>query len=99
VTADAQPRVLIAASPVRVKAGTASVISWSASGATSCTVTGPNIGGPGVNSRTDYAVGTTTQSVTVTTQSTYTISCTISGPGSPNLQTATVNVVPTFQTY
>ena len=82
------PTVSIAANPTRVRSGGASTITWSASGVTSCSVSGP-----GLSSSSKSG----TQSVTVTKQSLYTLTCQTNG--SPVTQTAIVNVAPGFQEF
>ena len=83
------PSATISASPSRVtSAGDSSTISWNATGVGSCTVSGPGL------SSTDESGS---QPVTITAQSTYTITCTTSG--SPVTDSVTVNVLPVFQEF
>lgn len=63
----AEPAVVsISASPSRVKKGGATLVTWDASGVSSCTVEGP-----GLSSTQE----TGSQSITITAQSIYTITC------------------------
>ncbi len=81
-----QPAVSIGASPARVQAGSSSLISWEASGVSNCTV-------PGL-SKTGL---TGSYSVTISVQSTFTITCQTNG--APITSSVTVNVVPVFQEF
>lgn len=83
-----QPVVTITAAPIRVRAGTNSVIYWNATNVASCQVTGPGLSSTALSG---------SQSVAINTQATYTITC--QTLGSPTAQSATVNVVPNFQNY
>ena len=89
------PRALIDASPARVRSGGTSAISWSASDVTGCSVSGPGLS---PNPTTDYATATTSQSVAITTQSTYTITCSTAS-GSSLTDSVIVNVVPVYQDF
>lgn len=60
----------ISASPTRVRSGSSSTVTWSASGVTSCTVSGP-----GLSSTSKQG----SQSATITQQSLYTLTCQTSG--------------------
>lgn len=92
------PRALISASKTRVKFGDSTIIGWSARNATSC-----NISGSGLvpNPRTDFDEdgATTTQQVSITAQSTYTISCLDSDNAQIPPQSVTVNILPIFQEF
>ncbi|MFZ2167897.1 MAG: hypothetical protein WAV50_03455 [Minisyncoccia bacterium] len=83
-----EPSASISAAPTRVKTGQSTAISWSASGVTSCAVSGP-----GISSATKSG----SQSVAITVQSTYTITCQTNG--APLTQSVTVNVEPDFQEF
>ena len=80
------PTATISASPTRVQSGKTTTVSWSSTDTTSCSVTGPGLSASGTSG---------SQAVTVTTQSTYTVSCN----GGAATATVLVNVVPTFQEF
>jgi hypothetical protein len=82
------PTATITATPVQVRSGNTSTIAWNASQVTSCAVSGPGLSSTSLSG---------SQSLTITTQSTYTITC--QTLGAPVTQSATVNVVPTFQQF
>ncbi|MDP2651687.1 MAG: CARDB domain-containing protein, partial [bacterium] len=83
-----EPTVTITANPTRVVTGSNSTISWSASQVNSCTVSGPGL---------SSATLSGSQSVVISTQSTYTITC--QTDGAPITQSVTVNVTPLFQEF
>jgi hypothetical protein len=87
------PAVGISARPDRIVPGGSTTISWSASGVytPSCTIWGPglNVSAPA----NACAIPNGSQSVTITRQSTYTITC---GTASKSV---TVNVLPKFQEF
>ena len=91
-SAPSNPTAYITASPTRVQNGNSTTLSWSASGVTSCSVTGP--GGTTI-SNTFSNTATTTQSVTVTGQSKYTLSC----DGGAASSSVIVNVVPKYNEF
>lgn len=82
------PSATISAAPSRVPTNSASTITWSSADVTSCAVSGP-----GLSSTSE----TGAQAVTVTKQSTYTITCQTAG--SPVTDSVTVNVTPSFQEF
>ena len=86
------PSASISASPTRVHVGTPSQITWSASQVRSCTISGPGL------SRTDYAETPTSQSVAISSQSIFTITCQTNG-GQTVDESVTVNVIPTFNKF
>jgi hypothetical protein len=94
------PQPSISAQPTRGVSGVSSTVSWSATGVpvgSTCTVSGPSVGGSGVNSVTltpDASCNVASGSATITNvtkQSVYTITC----PGTA-AKTAIVNVIPKF---
>lgn len=92
------PEATISANPTRVNSGSTSQISWSGTGVTSCTVSGPGGTLASGSSDEDFAFTTgSPQSVTISSQSLFTISCDVNG--SPVSQTATVNIIPLFQEF
>ncbi len=86
------PSASISASPARVHIGTSSQITWSASQVVSCTISGPGL------SRTDYAETPTSQSVTISSQSIFTITCQTNG-GQTVTGSVIVNVLPTLNEF
>ena len=88
-----QPNAYITASPIRVASGSSSNVSWSASNVVSCTVTGTD----GYSSGTllGPTIASTTVSRTISSQTTYTLSC--SGPSVSS--SVIVNVVSGFQEF
>ena len=83
------PSATISASPSRVPSGGgSSTISWNATGVGSCTVSGPGLSSTGKSG---------SQTVTITAQSTYTITCTTNGD--PVTRSVTVNVTPDFEEF
>ncbi|TSC86211.1 MAG: hypothetical protein G01um10148_717 [Parcubacteria group bacterium Gr01-1014_8] len=84
----------IAVSPSLIRAGETTEVSWISSGITSCTVTEDN---PDITDAWSGTSGTQTSSA-ISTQTTYTLSCTKSSGGVflPK-PTATVNIIPIFQ--
>ena len=87
--------VTLTATPLLVPLGDTSTLSWSIANATDCTVAGPGF------SRTWDTVRTATSSPTptVTTQTTYTLSCTAINTGTTVSDTATVRIVPDWQEF
>ncbi len=85
-----QPDASITASPLRVTAGTASTITWSASQVTSCSVASNPLGFSGVGL-------VDSKSATINTQTTFTITCQTNG--APISKSVTVNVIPIFQEF
>ncbi len=92
----------ITANPTRVPVGNTSVITYSASGVPAgikCTITGKDIGGPGVNSIQSNAAGAACNvdsgnaTVSITEQRTYTITC--AGVS----QQVVVNIVPKVREF
>lgn len=82
----------LTATPSRVRSGTSTTLTWTASGVnTSCTVTGTD-GFTQTTSATACNVPITNVTRSINTQSTYSISC----DGGPVLDTITVNVIPNF---
>lgn len=92
------PNVTISASPTRVQAGANSQISWSASGVKSCTVTGPSgtLASGNANASHNFSIGSP-RSVSISTQSIFTITCQTNG--TPATKSVTVNVVAIFQEF
>ncbi len=84
------PQVSISADPARVRTGNTSTISWSATEVDSCTITGPGLT---PNPRSDFSAVTTSQPVTISTQSTYTITC------DSLSDSVTVNIIPVFDEF
>ncbi len=83
---------VITATPSRVKSGDTSHIAWSGTGVSgTCTITGPGL------SRTGNAASCTLPAasgdVTITSQSTYTITC------GAAVSSVTVNLIPTFEEF
>jgi len=83
-----QPSVSISADPSRVKVGEHSSISWDSSQVISCSVSGPGLSHTNPSGQ---------QSVAISTQSTYTITCQTNG--SPITKSVTVNILPSFQEF
>lgn len=87
----------ISASPARVRSGQTSTITWSATGVNgegaSCTVTGPGISWTAPVSAGPQCSAGSSGSATISTQSTYTITC------GGESKSATVNVIPNFQEF
>ncbi|MCX6790043.1 MAG: hypothetical protein NTV60_00780, partial [Candidatus Kaiserbacteria bacterium] len=82
------PSATISSTRSRVLSGSAVTLTWSSSQVTSCAVSGP-----GLSSATQSG----SQSVTISSQSTYTITCqTVDTPVSSSV---TVNVAPSFQEF
>ena len=93
------PLADIAADPERVSSGGSSSISWSASQVTSCTVTGPSgtlASGP-ADVDGNFTTGSPT-SVTITAQSTFTITCETTN-GSPASDFVIVNINLVVETF
>ena len=92
------PTLAITASPARVRAGQTSTVRWSAAGVNGqnadCTVTGPGISWSSAVSAAPVCSAAGEDTVTINTQSTYTLTC----DGAPP-KTATVNVIPSFQEF
>ncbi len=92
------PDLTITATPARVRSGQTSLIEWNASGVAgsgaTCTVSGPNMTTwtSSVSPAPQCSAGSS-QTVTVSTQSTYTLTC---GAYS---ESATVNVIPNFEEF
>ena len=82
------PDLSISANPVRVQKGTNSTITWSATSATSCSVSGP-----GLSSTSK----TGSRTIKIDYQSTYTLTCIVNG--SSVSSSATVNILPVFQEF
>lgn len=80
-----QPQVSIDASPIRVQPGGSSTITWSSSEVSSCTVSGPGLSSTNLSG---------SQAVTISSRSTYTITCDAFAPKS-----VTVNVTSGFQEF
>lgn len=83
-----QPNATITASPSRVRAGGTSTISWTSTDVNACRVSGPDLL---VTSKTG------SKTVTVNTQSTYTITCTTTGQ--PVTDSVIVDVTPGFVNF
>ena len=83
-----QPQVSITASPSRVRSGDTTTLTWSSSGVLGCTETGPGLASTTKNG---------SQSVVITGQSTFAITCTTHGM--PVSSTTVVNLVPLFQEF
>lgn len=95
------PNVTITANPTRVRSGERSVITWSASGVTSCEVTNP-LGNKLASGNADHGSNFSTNSpytATITSQSTYTIICKMRGGRNDLTDSVTVNVIPIFQEF
>lgn len=92
------PDLTITATPTRVRSGQTSLIQWSATGVigsgATCTVSGPNLTTwtSSVSPAPQCSTGSS-QTVSITTQSTYTLTC---GAYS---ESVTVNVIPNFQEF
>lgn len=92
------PDLTITATPTRVRAGQTTSLVWSASGVTgsgaTCSVSGPNMTTwtSSVTAAPQCSAGSS-QTVTVTTQSTYTLTC------GAHSESVTVNVTPNFQEF
>jgi hypothetical protein len=82
------PNVSISADPIRVQSGSNSNVSWDASQVNSCAISGPGL------SRTNYPGQ---QSVPISAQSTYTITCQTNG--SPITDSVIVNILSEFQEF
>ena len=83
-----QPTVSITATPDRVTAGGSLVISWSASQVNSCIISGPGLSANTLSG---------SRSVTINTQSAYTITCQTNG--APVSRSITANIIPVFQEF
>lgn len=81
VTAVSTPTLSISANPSSINSGASSVLSWSSSNVSACSASGGWSGSKAL---------TGTQSVSPTSNTTYTLTCT--GPGGSVNQSATVNV-------
>lgn len=96
--ASGTPDLTITATPTRVRSGQTSLIEWSATGVlgsgATCTVSGPNMTTwtSSVSPAPECSTGSS-QTVSITTQSTYTLTC---GAYS---ESVTVNVIPNFQEF
>ncbi len=93
-----QPGGYITATPLRVASGLASVVGWSASSVTSCTV----VGSDGYNSGPRLAdaggaIATTTVSRTINNQTKFTLTCQTAA--APVVTSVIVNVLPSFQEF
>jgi hypothetical protein len=86
-----KPVYAISADPLRVTKDSSSTVTWSASHVRSCTIKGPGL------SRTDYKATATSQSVPITTQSVFTLTC--QTYLSPISKSVTVNVVPQYEEF
>lgn len=90
--------VSISASPLRVRAGQTSTVSWNASGisgaSADCTVSGPGISWTQTVSAPPQCSVSDSATVTINNQSTYTLSCDNAEPVS-----VTVNVIPNFEEF
>lgn len=84
------PVISLAAAPTRVQTGSQSTISWAASNVSTCSLTGPGLT---PSPRTDFSAATTSQSVTIVSQSTYTLTC------DGTSQKVTVNIVPVYNQF
>lgn len=91
------PNLNITAAPARVRNGGTATLSWSASGVKRCTVSGPGVSASGNADKNNSFSAGSPQTITVSGQSTYTISCTTNGP--PISKSVTVNVLPGFQEF
>ncbi len=90
--------VLISANPVRVKKDTNTSVSWSAFGVDSCVVSGPTgTLASGSSDAQKSFVTSSPQTVTITKQSTFTITCQVNG--APVTDTVVVNLLPIFQEF
>lgn len=85
----AEPVATISASPTRLQSGGTSTIAWSALGVQSCSVSGPGLSSTSTSG---------SKVVTVTAQSTYTITCQVAN-SSPVTNSVTVNIVPVFHQF
>ncbi|MES2931722.1 MAG: CARDB domain-containing protein [Patescibacteria group bacterium] len=92
------PTLTITATPARVRTGQTSSVTWSATGVNGqnadCTVTGPGISWSSAVSAVPVCSASGSATVTISTQSTYTLTCDNAQP-----KTATVNVIPNFQEF
>lgn len=86
------PSVSISSADPRVSVNTQTTITWSASQVVSCTISGPGL------SRTDYAETPTSQNVTISSQSVFTITCQTNG-GQTVTGTAIVNVTSSLREF
>jgi hypothetical protein len=88
----------ITASPLRVREGQTSTVTWSATGVSgmsaNCTVTGPGINWDEPVSAPPQCSVADSETVTINSQSTYTLTCDNATPVS-----VTVNVIPNFQEF
>ena len=84
-----QPTVSISANPVRVATtGGSSIITWSSADVSSCAVSGPGLSSSALSGN---------HSVSITTQSIYTITC--QSTSGPVTQSVTVNLTPGFNEF
>lgn len=87
----------ITATPNRVRAGQSVALAWNATGVNgqdaTCTVTGPGVSWSSAVSAVPVCSASGTANPTITTQSTYTLTC---GGSSKSV---TVNVIPNFQEF
>ncbi len=84
------PDNTISANPLRVPAGTASVITWGSTNTATCSVSGPGL---------SSALLSGSQSVIINSQSTFTINCTSTGGNPVSPASVTVNIGPIFQEF
>lgn len=94
------PEVTISANPVRVRAGVQSTITWEGKDIKSCVVTGPageTISSGDADATSHVFSAGSPVSATITTQSTYRITCETNGD--PMVKSALINVVPLYQEF
>lgn len=89
-----QPQATLRAVPARVHINESTSIKWSATQVQSCSVSGPGLS---PNPRTDYSATETSQTVVITSQSTYTITCETNGEDIS--ESIIVNIAPDFQEF
>ena len=93
--------VFISASPARVRSGSSSTISWSATSVQSCHVK-DSVGNNLANGNADRGNNFQTSSpytAAINSQTTYTITCQPKDGSAPVSKSATVNVIPVFQEF
>ena len=96
------PQVFITANPARVRSGDSSVISWSATDVKekSCTISGPGLSITNVPPLGFFSIATTSSgSISIIGQSTYTITCSKKVDSSPITSWISVNILPIFQEF
>ncbi len=93
------PDATISANPSRVRTGTPSTITWSATGVKSCTVSGPSgiLASGNASASNTFSTGSPIAPA-ISARSTYTITCTTVGDNTIT-RSATVNVSQIFQEF